>query len=228
MARPTTRLHRLARHVFQVWGRQYLAHVQALAPLHTFVAARTHDAHHPDYADLAYLWRQVVTRQPRRVLEYGSGCSTLILALALQRTGRPGDFLSLETDPVWAEQTLKALPSTVRHWCQVVVSPLVAAISGDVRGFAYAAQPHELVPDLIYLDGPGFTVAHAALQTYYAVDLLDLEPRLRVGCRLVIDGRAAQTAFLRQHLQRPWRYRRDQVMDRQVLTLGEAKKEVPS
>lgn len=48
-----------------------------------FLAKRPPDAIPPEPADLWYLYRLVRRTKPRMILEFGSGCSTVLLAQAL-------------------------------------------------------------------------------------------------------------------------------------------------
>jgi hypothetical protein len=222
----THRLRAARKTVRQAWGWLGLRQAQILLPLEAFVAARPPAAFPPDYDDLWYLYHTVLRQRPRTVLEVGSGCSTLVLALALQHVGTPAQMVSLDNHAGWAEQTRKALPYPVWHWCHVTTSDLVPDVVRGLRGYQYAARPPALVPDLVYVDGPGsLTPAQAAaLDGLCALDLLVLEPSLPVGCRVIVDGRPGTTAFLRAHFQRSWQFRRYDASDRHVFTLRETPK----
>jgi hypothetical protein len=58
----------------------------------------------------------------------------------------------------------------------------------------------DVVPDLLYLDGPPLSAARPV-----AVDPLDLEDRFPRGFTMVVDGRRSNVEFLKRHLRRTYR-----------------------
>ena len=177
----------------------------ALAPLREFSHARPRDAIPPDYSDLWFLYREVRRRRPTTVLEFGSGCSTVVLAFALHQNGN-GHLWSLDAEAAWAEATTVALPEAVRPLVTVVYAP-VREDDRDVRGWSYSNIP-DVDPDFVYLDGPALTPDRKV-----AFDVLDLQSRLKPGCIVVVDGRGANVRYLEARLTRehtltimpPWR-----------------------
>lgn len=95
-----------------------------------FLAHRPSHSIPPDFADLWFLYRVVRRRRPRYILEFGSGCSTVIMARALwdnqqaspQKTGY---LYSIDADPYWAEITTQSMPPHLRGVCEVWCSPVV-------------------------------------------------------------------------------------------------------
>jgi Methyltransferase domain len=177
----------------------------ALAPLREFLHTRPRDAIPPDYSDLWFLYREVRRRRPTTVLEFGSGCSTVVLAFALHQNG-DGHLWSLDAEAAWAEATTVALPEAVRPLVTVVYAP-VREDDRDVRGWSYSNIP-DVDPDFVYLDGPALTPDRKV-----AFDVLDLQSRLKPDCVVVVDGRRANVRYLEARLTRehtltimpPWR-----------------------
>ncbi len=120
----------LLRQVQAAWARQRLADNDVLEVIRAFVAKRPPNALPPDYADLWFLYRQVKARKPKVVLEFGSGCSTVVLAQALYHIGREaaelrGHLYAVDGEAAWAESTAAALPRHSRTLCTVSYSPLL-------------------------------------------------------------------------------------------------------
>lgn len=94
--------------------------------------------------------------QLRRVLELGSGVSTLLLANGFRRAGE-GHVLSLDDDARWAEQSA----ATIRReqldgFAEVRVAPLVAVNAGGRQSQWYdiSSLDADARFDLIIVDGP--------------------------------------------------------------------------
>ena len=170
-----------------------------------FLAA-PEDALRPDWADLWFLYRTVRARRPRCVLEFGSGCSTAIMASALAENardgGEPGHLYSVESSAAWADVTRRYVPEPARPYCTLLVTPVVTAAGvKGIRVLRHATVP-DVRPDLVYLDGPPLTA-----EARVADDLLRLEDQLAARCFIVVDGRKENALFLRRHLRGRYRYR---------------------
>jgi Methyltransferase domain len=159
----------------------------------------------PDYTDLWFLYQEVRRRRPETLLEFGSGCSTVILAFALHQNGA-GHLWSLESDEHWAAATAAALPDDLRSRVTLVHAP-VREDDRDVGGWSYTNRP-DIDPDFVYLDGPALT-----RERKVAFDVLDLEANLQPGCVVIVDGRGENVRYLEARLRRrhsflvlpPWR-----------------------
>jgi predicted O-methyltransferase YrrM len=152
----------------------------------------------PDYSDLLFLYRLVRERRPTTLLEFGSGCSTAVLATAL-RDNHHGHLWSVEGDEQWARATEEALPEVLQPFVTVVHS-LVLEDDRDVLGWSYERIP-PIDPDFVYLDGPPHTPERKV-----AFDVLDIESRFRPGFVLVVDGRGRNAYYLRDHLTGTYRF----------------------
>ncbi len=105
---------------------------------------------------LASVQNLIVTLKARRILELGSGLSTLVIASSLRRAGA-GHVLSLDHDSRWAALTHETLRREgLGDYAEVRVAPLVGTEAGgrrapwyDLSGLDAAAQF-----DLVIVDGP--------------------------------------------------------------------------
>ena len=85
-------------------------------------------------------------------------------------------------------------------------------------------------PDFIYLDGPdqfningnknGINLNHNDFMPMSS-DILKIEHFLKPGTIIVVDGRAANSRFLKTNLQRDWRYGYNQTNDQHIFFLKE-------
>ncbi|MGE0479630.1 MAG: hypothetical protein AB7Q17_04065 [Phycisphaerae bacterium] len=169
------------------------------------LAARPADAFAPDYADLWFLYTTVRRRRPRVVLEFGSGCSTVMIARALwdNVNGRHTDarLVTVEADARWAEVTRGTLPAHLRAMTDIFVAPAIEDTFAGAPVLRHERLP-DVTPDFIYLDGPALSAARPA-----AIDVLALEPRFPRGFFMVVDGRAENVALLRRALRRQYAVR---------------------
>lgn len=107
--------------------------------------------------DLAlYLVQLVHARQPRVVLELGSGASTLLIGKALDQMG-VGQLISIEHDPVWYANTIQELHlAGLNDVVDLRYSPLIPI---DIEGSTFRWYDTDSVSDsetadMILVDGP--------------------------------------------------------------------------
>lgn len=162
------------------------------------LAARPEHAFAPDFVDLWNLYSFIRVRRPRRVLEFGSGLSTLVMAYALSRNGN-GHLHSVEPLEQWETETRKMLPAELVPFCDVRYSPAAAHEVAGVKTARFAEVP-DVAPDFTYLDGaPKGSVFEGAEEIHL------LEEKLSPGAAVIIDGRfRALHFFLDGHLKRDW------------------------
>ena len=166
---------RLAQYRMVARGRRTFAANGLEARLRGLMA----EAFKPKYDDLIRLWDLVCEKRPAFILEYGSGCSTLVMAAALEQNRREGKgtgrLLAIEGYGKWWDHTYSHLTESERIFVEVrVLQPQIVKRSlklnkdgevawysikkGDdvmqgVVGLIYP-ELHDLAPDMIYLDGP--------------------------------------------------------------------------
>jgi hypothetical protein len=173
-------------------ARIRLARSGALAALDAFVSARPEDSIRPDYCDLILLHRLVRKRRPRHVVEFGGGCSTVVLAHALALNGG-GELVSVDASADWADSTRAAIPAELAARCRVLYREAVEAERFGVAGFQHVDVP-ALRADFVYVDGPPLTDERAVA---FDVFDLDLAPR----CAIVVDGRPSQARLIAKRLE---------------------------
>jgi len=207
-----------ARQLLNRWGQYKLRQHDALGALVTFLANRPPSAIPPNYADLWFLYQAVRKRKPRVIIEFGSGCSTAILAQALQNNHQEsstssGYLYSIDADQYWSTLAAQAIPEPLRKFCETSYSPVQEIEYEGILGFRHAQVP-DVVPNFLYLDGPGLTP-----ERQVAVDVLDIEARLQPDFYMVIDGRKANSQFLQKHLKRRYRVTEREIYFHEVFEL---------
>lgn len=196
----------------------------------------------PDLSDLYFLYCLIRDTAVVSILEFGSGWSTLVQAIALSenraamtsdyvvRHPNPFQLLTIEADPLWLDTALSRIPAVA---LSVVRPHLAAPRLVEIHGVfvsVFADLPY-FSPDLIYLDGPdpdqvagtidGFSAARGEHGMPMSGDILRIEPYLWPGTVIVTDGRSANARMLETALQRQWQCLHDPFGDRTIFRLAE-------
>jgi hypothetical protein len=195
----------------------------------------------PELDDLHHLYALARRSAAVSIMEFGSGWSTLVLALALHenaasfgadydvRHPNPFRLLSVDASAEYSALSVGRLPVELRDHVDAHVSTVrlvewqgqLATLFDDLPTF---------VADLIYVDGPEPGQVSGAVDGLelsdphglpMSADLLRLEPLLWPETTVVIDGRTANARFLRGRLRRSWDHLRDPYGDRSTLFLDE-------
>ncbi len=138
-------------------------------------------------AGLAAVCAEVTGLHRRRIVECGSGFSTLVLARLLHTHG--GRLVSLEHDPTWATRVQTNLAATgLAEIAQVALAPLEPhPLARD--GLQWYAQRalRSLPPniDLLLVDGPPAFEPEIALSRYPALPAL--ADRLAPDATVILD-----------------------------------------
>jgi hypothetical protein len=186
------------------WAGHKLRQKGALDVLLDFHAHRPPSADLADFTDLWFLYRTIRHRKPRTILEFGSGCSTVILAQALWdnqcHSPERGSYLySVDADPYWAEATAKAMPTYLQKFCRIVYSPFLEVEHSGTLGSQHANIP-DIAPNFLYLDEPAPSPRR--------MDILDMEDKFPQDFYMVIDDRQEDTAFLKRNMRRRYRFKK--------------------
>ena len=184
--------------------------------------------------DLCRLHWICLSRKTTQVLEFGSGFSTLVFAHAMQylrvdnlnwaklntRLDNPFKVYSIEESSKFAKITMSRLDD-YKEIVDIHISDVnLTEINGRFVTL-YETLPN-VFPDFIYLDGPsqyatedsiaGFSISKK-FRMPMAADLLRIEYFLEPGAIILVDGRSANAAMLKNNFQRNWKYLHDSVGD---------------
>ncbi|MDA0378627.1 MAG: class I SAM-dependent methyltransferase [Bacteroidetes bacterium] len=169
--------------IFQDQDLQFIQ--SAIAPVHP-LPYFTRWSSSPALA--ARLIGLIRTHRPQRIVELGSGVSTLVMAYAAREAGA-GEVLSLDHDPEYAAITRRNLDAHgLAAHARVVDAPLVGVETSRGRRIWYAASALDDLSgiDLLIVDGPPRKSGPDA--RWPAFDLL--RERLAPGAFVVLDDTA--------------------------------------
>jgi hypothetical protein len=102
----------------------------------------------------------------------------------------------LDADAHWGQVTIDSMPEQLRLFCTVTLTERVEDDLDGTPVWRFANVP-DVVPDMIYLDGPALTPERRA-----AIDVLDMEAAFPPGFRLLVDGRSYNRALLEKYFKR--------------------------
>jgi hypothetical protein len=158
-------------------------------------------------AGLVVVCNEIVHGARTRIVECGSGVSTVLLARLLRERGA-GSIVAVEHDRAWAALVADLLR---REKLDDIARVLYAPLHGDPPWYASTALdalPAEV--DLLVVDGPP---AHTTSPQHRRVPALAFfEPRLMPGATVVLDDlqRPGEREVLSVwEAQTPWRFRID-------------------
>lgn len=201
----------------------------------------------PEWDDLARIYYLVRKRKPFKVLEFGSGYSTLIIAYALKknwdeyleglsaeeepvRKYEKPQLVALESSEKWQKNTLEKLESVhLSEYVRIEISDVeIAEYNGQICHY-YKSLP-DIVPDFVYLDGPDPATVKGTInglsfknirRTVMSADILKYESTLLPGFFMIVDGRTNNCRFLNRNLQRNYTYEHHKSADVSTFELNE-------
>jgi len=143
----------------------------------------------------ALLAREVLTHKPEKILELGSGVSTLILGQILKRNGR-GHLLSVDHDPEWANQTRRFVEFLgLGDFVSVVDAPLKETRAGNQASKWYDIPKISLdnlgAIDFLLVDGPPQARDNPQAARYPAFPML--RDRLSPHALIFVDDASRKT-----------------------------------
>ncbi len=197
----------------------------------------------PQLSDLAVLHFLVVSREVSKVVEFGSGYSTAVLALALVQNGSihkdwvesnrrledPFTLATVDESADWLEITVQRIHESFRHAVRTVHSQ-VEMVDFCGRYATKYSSFSDVVADLVVIDGPSQYAPPPDDKSFHtgkshlmpmAADVLPVEHFFEPGSILFLDGRTSNARFLRQNLQRNWAYRHFSLAEFHIFELQE-------
>ena len=179
--------------------------------------------------DLCRLHWLVLSRKVFNTLEIGSGFSSVFIADAKFllnyffgkveniRCEKQFHIYSLGEDKYFLKLTQKRIPQNLKKHVTLIhdgVDPIVY----DGRYALRHKNLPNISPDLIYLDGPSLYATKKKIYGFsfneicrvpMSADILFIEFFLEPGTFIVVDGRTANSEFLKKHFKRNWRHFHD-------------------
>lgn len=193
----------------------------------------------PVHLDLANMHKLVRRRKPQTVVEFGSGFSTVVIAHALAKNAEESDgakappmLWSVEANEHWMKNTQGKIPERLSAFVSLSHSEVFADELNGQLCLKYAKLPN-VVPDFIYLDGPGaadvkgevrglkFQIGTDELRRQVFADVLLYESSFHKGAFILVDSMYPTVHFLRHNLKREYRFKWDVVANQSTFELME-------
>ena len=204
---------------------------------------KVNNPYKPDLKDLYRLYYFIINNKRTTVMEFGSGWSSLIMALALSelkkkyskeilklRRNNPFELFIIENESKFLSITkrrIKKFKENINIKINFLCTDVLMTNYRGIISTEYKKLP-TCNPDFIYLDGPdqfkikgncnGITIKHIDMMPMNS-DILKIEYFLVPGTIIVVDGRGANSSFLKNNLQRKWSYKYDKVFDQHIFIL---------
>ncbi len=195
----------------------------------------------PNLQQLYFIYNLITIFKRVTVLEFGVGWSTLIISKALLenkkkysekiknlRFSTPFCLYSVDNYEKYLKQTKKKLDKEQNKITSFHFSK-VRTVEYNKRICTEYAKLPKMNPDLIFIDGPSqynvkgtinnFNTEHPDLAPM-SVDVIKIEPFLKPGTFVIVDGRALNVLFLRNFLYRNWDYKYFKDYDLHLLFLN--------
>jgi len=199
----------------------------------------------PDLNDLYRLHKLVILNKRIKVLEYGTGWSTLVMSHALKinqfkyenkvKNFRFKNKFSVSTIDN-EKKYLNISRKRINKYYKSKKSNVFYFFSENKMSLYkkkicsnFTNHPR-IIPDFIYVDGPdqfkikgkinNLTIANYEMSPMNS-DILSFEHFLCPGTIIVFDGRTPNARFLNLNLQRNWKYIEDKKNNQHILYLNE-------
>ena len=188
------------------WG-MYLAGREARRLGLTRMYEKLHPvAYRPDWVDLLNIYNLVRRRKPKVIVEFGSGCSTIMFAKALADNHAAGDgfgaLYSVETSEHFKKYTESYIPQDLRSHIEMIHSGIELGEVAGKRVMWHRTVP-DVSPNLVYLDGPDYQDFSSDVETQ--ADGVMLEDKAPADYAILIDGRRKTFEFTRSNLKRSYK-----------------------
>jgi hypothetical protein len=154
-------------------------------------------AYQPDWADLLNIYESVRKKKPRTVIEFGSGCSTLMFARALADNGF-GHLYSIDASQPFLQRTRSYMPEDLVPYVSLSYSEIELGEMNGKSVMWHRSVP-EVAADFVYLDGPDYHDFSVIIETQ--ADGILLEPKATQHYTILIDGRWQTFEFTRKNLK---------------------------
>ncbi len=160
----------------------------------------------PDWADLLNIYTLVRRRKPSIIVEFGSGCSTLMFARALADNHAAGvaagHLYSVETSERFKDLTEGYIPPPLKPFVDITHSGIECGEMYGQKVMWHSTIP-DVRPNLVYLDGPDYQDFSGDIRTQ--PEGVMLEAKGGEDYTILIDGRWATFQFTRANLKRRYK-----------------------
>jgi hypothetical protein len=156
------------------------------------------------FYELNVLYQQIVRSKPSKVLELGSGISTIVMGFAAKHvtaSGNPCTVVSMEESEFYCNDLRRLVPAEIMDCIQLIYSPVEdRRLDGHHIARCYVAKP-EHPYEFVFIDGPRIPESRTD-HRYFDGDLLDVINWNRAAFDAYLDGRSIVADHLRELC--PW------------------------
>lgn len=178
----------------------------------------------PDYLDLINLFKIIISRKPKVVLEFGVGFSTIAILLALNensKIGVNGKLYVVDPEKKWIENTKKKIPSFLKKYVSFNYSQARINILDSQIVSLFDELP-DISPEVILLDGPNPEsvkgnyrgLKFSSGRPIIAADPLLYETSSPNNFFIIIDGRHRNAEFLKNNLKGKYKIKKSSAFKR--------------
>jgi hypothetical protein len=169
--------------------------------LTSILANRPANAYQYSTTEMWRLFKDMRARKPETVMEFGVGCSTLVIAAALKKNGR-GRLITVDGSEEWLGVCRDAMPADLAPFVSFNHVP-VEKLS-DQHAHRYARLP-EATLDYLFMDGPSIQHIPDWQGPPIAADPIVSNMKFNKGARIIVEGRTANVEYLKSRLGPSWR-----------------------
>ena len=202
------------------------------------------ETYRPNLEDLYRLFSFISLNKRTTVLEFGTGWSTLVMALAIKKNKKkylhkikglrrtnPFEIHVVDCNKYYKSISQKRIKNFFRDSSFIKFNYSKCQIATFNNQICNEYSKIPLVnPDFIYIDGPdqkdiqgnlnGINLKHNDFMPMNS-DILKIEPFLIPGTIIITDGRGANANFLKNNFKRNWIYQYDKLFDQHIFYLNE-------
>ena len=129
-----------------------------------------------EWSDYLTLYEEIRSKKPGKILELGSGISSLVICFAIEEnakdTNKTADFFSVEENEYYHRQIVDIFPEKYRQKVNFLLRDRNQRRYQNILGGYYEDLPKEDF-DYIFIDGPTVRTAETAEKSFNA-DLVNL------------------------------------------------------
>ena len=193
----------------------------------------------PQVDDLKRLYGLIRGLGSGRILEFGCGYSTFVIAEAIKRNKEKFDKTNprnyvVDTNEDWINHVSEKLKECGLAENTIFIKSKCNAGLFESQLCNYYDNLPNIVPDFIYLDGPdpfqiegsmcglGFQSLLSFRREPMNADILLIEPFFFPNTFILIDGRFLNARFLKTNLKRNWNYNENRAEQYTIMELIES------
>lgn len=203
----------------------------------------------PNLKDLYFIYKIIILNKRLKVLEFGTGFSSLIISIALKANffkyknldfkefgvSNPFSYHVVDDQKKFINISKKRIDT---YSSNKICKPNFHNYRCELGYYEnkicnrYIKLPN-FIPDFIYLDGPDINMINNSIKGInfsknekyppLSMDILEIEYLLNPGTIIVVDGRFSNSLFLKNNLQRNWKYKYNTFIDQHYFYLDEKK-----